>query len=79
MHTSDKPLRHKELLEKLGKFNIQIKERNNKCMLFHPNINGAPAIYTIHVPHGDKKEHSRPVICAIRRRFNIQLEEFYKD
>lgn len=48
-------------------------------MLFHPNVNGAPEIYTIHVPHGNKKEHSRPVVAAIRRRFNIPLEDFYRD
>ncbi len=79
MHTSDKPLFHSELLKKLSKFNIEIKERNNKCMLFHPNVNGQPAIYTIHVPHGNKKEHSRPVVAAIRRRFNISIDAFYND
>lgn len=77
MHTSDKPLTHSELLKKLTHFNIEITGRGNKCMLFHPNINGKPAIYTLHVPHGSKKEHSRPVVAAIRRHFNISLDDFY--
>ncbi len=77
MHTSDKPLPHPELLKKLSQFDIEITERNNKCMLFHPNINGKPAIYTVHVPHGNKREHSRPVVAAIRRHFNIPLDAFY--
>lgn len=79
MHTSDVPLRHVDLLRKPGRLGVQITERNNKCMLFHPNVSGSPALYTIHLPYGNKKEHSRPVVAAIRRRFNIPLDDFYKE
>ena len=77
MHTSDKPLTYEELLKRLVKFNIEITERQNKCFLFHPNIGGKPAIYTLHKPHKKGDEFSRPIIAAIRRRFNISIEEFY--
>ncbi|MCX6339705.1 MAG: hypothetical protein NTX71_07275 [Candidatus Aureabacteria bacterium] len=77
MHTSDKPLTYGELLRIVSRFSIEIKERGNKCFLFHPDINGRPAIYTLHKPHRKNDEYSRPVVAAIRRRFGISLDDFY--
>jgi len=77
MHTSDKPLTADDLLKSLRKFNIQVTERGNKIFLFHPDINGKPVIYTMHKPHKRGAEYSRPIIAAVRRRFNISIDQLY--
>lgn len=77
-HSQDKPLRYREILSILRKFGVQeIPRKGATRILHHPNINGKPVSYPMHV-HNENQQYSRPVIRAIRDRFNISIENFYK-
>lgn len=77
MHTQDKPLPYREILSKLREFGVQeIKRKGVKRMLYHPDVNGRPASYPMDI-HKESQVFSRPVVRAIRNRFNIPLEQFY--
>lgn len=77
MHTSDKPLKYSEIIKKLKTFGVQeIKRKSVRRMLYHPNINGKPSSYPMHV-HNENQEFSRAVVRAVRDHFNIALEDFY--
>lgn len=76
-HSQDRPLRYREIIAYLKKFNIQeIPRKGAKRILYHPNIKGKPASYPMDV-HSKHQQFSRPVIRAIRDRFNISIDDFY--
>lgn len=76
-HSQDRPLRYREILAALKPFGVQeIKRKGVTRMLYHPNINGKPVSYPMHV-HNEHQEFSRSVVRSIRDRFNISIEVFY--
>ncbi len=79
MHTSDKPLRYREILQKVKKFGVQeVKRKGVTRILYHSDIQGKPEFVTMHV-HNEHQVFSRAVIRSIRDRFKISLEGFYNE
>lgn len=77
MHSNDKPLRYREILNKVQKFGVQEERRKGVTrILFHTNINGKYAFTTMHI-HNESQIFSRAVVRSIRDRFNISLKDFY--
>ncbi len=75
----DKPLQYRILRKKLRKFGVtedKSRGKGSERILFHPNINGKPKIFTVKC-HGEGTELSKNVVRAAREKFNIEIEEFY--
>lgn len=78
-HFRDKPLKYRVLRSKLRNFGVKedkSRGKGSERILYHPNINGKPKIFTLKC-HGEGTELDRNVIKAAREKFNIKIEEFY--
>lgn len=79
MHSNDKPLRYREILQKVKRFGvIEEKRKGVRRILYHNNINGGYAFVTMHV-HSEHQVFSRSIIRSIRDRFNISIDDFYNN
>ncbi len=74
----DKPLKYHTLLKKLKRFGVvempSRRKKGSRRMLYHSEMCQS---YPIH-SHSMGHEVNREVVRAVRSRFDISAEEFYK-